>query len=110
VGQIKLPKWAKCSCQTQLSSGACLVCSGEIANKPFYRGNFVDDRNVVIIADPKDRDSLASRLGSLIRDRDRTRAVGLQGRQLAVFLEDELCSFDVTTKLFVTELERLAAQ
>ena len=35
-----------------LSSGTCLICSNEIAAKPFYQGNLINDRNVVVVADP----------------------------------------------------------
>jgi glycosyltransferase involved in cell wall biosynthesis len=91
-----------------LSSGACLVCSKEIAGKPIYRGNLVDERNAVVVVDPKDHDTLAGKLGRLIRDRSRTRSIGLQGRKLAEFWDEELDSFDRTTQMFAEELERLA--
>ena len=35
-----------------LSSGACLICSNEIAAKRFYQGNLINDRNAFVVADP----------------------------------------------------------
>jgi hypothetical protein len=90
-----------------LSSGACLVCSAEIARKPFYRGNLVDDRNAVVIAEPKDQDALAARIGRLIADRDRTRSIGAQGQRLARFWDEELDSFAEGARSFAVAVERL---
>jgi glycosyltransferase involved in cell wall biosynthesis len=89
-----------------LSSGACLVCTEEIARKPIYRGNLVDERNAVIVKDPKDHDTLANKIGRLIRDRDRTRSIGRQGRKLVEFWDQELHSFDSATQMFAEKLER----
>jgi glycosyltransferase involved in cell wall biosynthesis len=71
------------------SSGACLVLSRAVAEKPWYRGNLVDDRNAVIIADPTDKDSLANRLSELISDLDRTCSIGHQGRRLFEFWNED---------------------
>lgn len=76
-----------------LSAGACLICSREVAEKPVYHGNLVDDRNVVIIDDPRDHVALADRLSTLIAERDRTRSIGGQGQLLARFWNEELPSF-----------------
>jgi glycosyltransferase involved in cell wall biosynthesis len=90
-----------------LSSGACLVCSGEIAAKPAFRSNLVDERNAVVITDPKDHRALARRLGRLIADRERTRSMGGQGRRLARFWDEELDSFDDAARTFAAALRRL---
>ena len=90
-----------------LSSGACLVCSSEIAGKPWYRGSLVDDRNAVVIADPTDHDSLANRLSALIRDRDRIWSIGHQGQRLSEFWDDELPAFDESARLFARDIERI---
>lgn len=90
-----------------LSSGACLVCSAEVSKKPIYQDNLVNDRNAVIIADPRNLEALAHRLGQLISDQERTRSIGLQGQKLARFWNDELQNVDAATKLFSTQLQRL---
>lgn len=89
-----------------LSSGACLVCSGEVARKPFYGDHLVDDRNAVIIDDPKDHDSLAVRLRALIGDQDRAWSIGHQGQRLAEFWDEELPDFDTAAASLATEIER----
>lgn len=89
-----------------LSSGACLVCSGEVARKPFYGGHLVDDRNTVIIDDPKDHNSLAVRLRALITDADRAWSIGHQGQRLVEFWDEELPDFDVSAANLATEIER----
>jgi glycosyltransferase involved in cell wall biosynthesis len=90
-----------------LSSGACLVLSREVAEKPWYRGNLVDDRNAVIIADPTDKDSLANRLSELISDLDRTCSIGHQGRRLFEFWNEELPTFEESTRRFSHDMERV---
>ena len=90
-----------------LSSGACLVCSAQVAARPFYRGNLVDDRNAVIIVDPKDPAALARRLRTLIGNRDRTWAIGRQGQLLARFWDEELDDFDIASSTFAAQVERL---
>jgi len=92
-----------------LSSGTCLVCSGEIARKPIYGGNLVDDRNTVIIADPKDHNSFAVRLRALITDADRAWSIGHQGQLLVEFWDEELPDFDVAAANLATEIERTLA-
>jgi hypothetical protein len=71
-----------------LASGACLVCSAEIAARALHRDN-LDDRSAVIIADPRDHETLACRLRALIGDRDRAWAMGRQGQLLARFWDEE---------------------
>jgi hypothetical protein len=92
-----------------LSSGACLVCSSEIARKPIYKGNLVDDRNAVIIPDPTDHDALACRIGALIEDRTRAKAVGLQGQKLSQFWEEDLAPFDDAVRSFAAEIDSTIA-
>jgi glycosyltransferase involved in cell wall biosynthesis len=91
-----------------LSSGACLVCSAEIAAKPALRGNLVDERNAVVIADPRDHEALARRIRRLITDGECARAIGGQGQRLARFWDEELDSFDEAARTFAAELQRLA--
>jgi len=90
-----------------LSSGACLVCSNEIASKPIFHGNLVDGRNVVIVPNPKDRDALADRLVSVVQDRNRTFSIGRQGQLLARFFDEELHSFEGATETLADELASL---
>jgi glycosyltransferase involved in cell wall biosynthesis len=90
-----------------LASGAGLVCSAQVAAHPFYRGNLVDDRNAVIIADPRDHAALASRLGLLMGNRDLTWAIGRQGQLLARFWDEELDDFDVASSIFAAQIQRL---
>ena len=90
-----------------LSSGACLVCSSEVARKPFYSGSLVDDRNAVIINDPKDHDSLAARLRALIADPERAWSIGHQGRRLAEFWDEELPDFDTAAANLITQIQQV---
>jgi hypothetical protein len=87
------------------SSGACLVCSAEVANKPLYGKNIVDDRNAVIIENPKDHDLLAKRLKALIHDRDRARSIAVQGRALASFWDEDLVPFEVAVRSFAAQIQ-----
>jgi len=71
-----------------LSSGACLVCSREVAEKREYGKALVDRRNAVIIDDLRQVDDLASRLLELVTSADLawagtagTAAVPLLGRR-----------------------------
>jgi hypothetical protein len=89
-----------------LASGACLVCSAEIAARALYRDN-LDDRSAVIIADPRDHETLARRLRALIGDRDRAWAMGRQGQLLARCWDEELHSFDDAAKTFLATVGRL---
>ena len=73
-----------------LSSGACLVCSREVAEKREYSHALVDRRNAVILEDPRDCDVLSSRLLELITNPDLSWSLGRQGKLLSKFWEEEL--------------------
>lgn len=77
-----------------LSSGSCLVCSAEVATKPFYRGNLVNNRNAIIIEDPRNREALSEILFQVINDWERSKSIGIQGRKLYQFFAEDLCSQD----------------
>jgi hypothetical protein len=73
-----------------LSSGACLLCSAEIANKRSLNASLVHGRNAVIVQDPTDHDGLAAHIRRLLTEPDYTFSIGHQGRQLAQFWNDDL--------------------
>ncbi len=90
-----------------LSSDACLVCSGEIAAKQFYRGNLVDDRNAVIVADPRDHEQLANTLLRIIQDRGRTQSIGAQGHKLYRFFSEDLRNHDASTAGLADQIAKI---
>ena len=88
-----------------LSSGSCLICSAEVAEKPANDGNLVDDRNAVVVTDPRDHEELAGRIGALLAEPDRMAAIGEQGRLLARFMEEDLPDLDETARELVAGIE-----
>jgi glycosyltransferase involved in cell wall biosynthesis len=90
-----------------LACGACLVCSREVADKPAHAGGLVDDRNAMVVADPRDRSALADRLGAAVADPDRTRAIAHQGQLLSRFWEEDLPTIGDTAATFAAGFEQL---
>jgi glycosyltransferase involved in cell wall biosynthesis len=66
-----------------LSTGTCLVLSGEIHSRQRRRDDLVDGDNLVLVDDPKDRDLLAKKLRALIEEPDAAAAIGARGRLFA---------------------------
>jgi glycosyltransferase involved in cell wall biosynthesis len=88
-----------------LSSGACLVCSREVADKREYRRAFVDRRNAVIIEDPRDRAVLSSRLLELITNADLAWSLGRQGELLSRFWEEELPCLEDSAQHLIEQIQ-----
>lgn len=87
-----------------LSSGSCLVCSSEVAKKPFYKGNLVNNRNAMIVDDPKNHEELAEILRQIIQDPLRTESIGMQGKKLYQFFADDMCSYDEWSAKFIEQI------
>jgi hypothetical protein len=62
-----------------LSCGTCLVLSGEIHAKQPNGDELADGDSIVLIPDPKDRETLAKRLRTLIEDPALATAIGARG-------------------------------
>lgn len=88
-----------------LSSGKCLVISNQIVDKNPYHESFVDNKNCIIV-DPKDTQSFADRLRSLICDKQFAKRIGTNGRYLYNFIQDT--NEDVST--FENIIEQLTAR
>lgn len=70
-----------------LACGTCLVCSREVAKKQFYLDNIVDGKNLVIVNDPRNHDTLARQITELIQDRSLTKTIGYYGYNLSSAIE-----------------------
>jgi glycosyltransferase involved in cell wall biosynthesis len=92
-----------------MACGACLVTTKEVADKPAYRQSLVDRRNAVILADPRDHDDLASRLGELIANPDLAWALGRQGYWLSRFRAEDGRPLDAVADDLVDQMARVGA-
>jgi len=92
-----------------LSSGACLVCSLEIARKKEYGSGLVDRRTAMVIEDPRLSDVLASRLLELLVNPDLAWAIGHQGQLLFRCWEEDLTSIDDVARGFIQDIGSRAA-
>jgi hypothetical protein len=63
-----------------LTTGTCLVLSGEIHGKQPNPDDFVDGDNLILVPDPKDRETLAKKLRTVI-EQPETAAGGAASRQ-----------------------------
>jgi hypothetical protein len=75
-----------------LASGSCLLCSKEIVEKQWFKAKFVDQRNIIIIGNPKDRQVLSSKLEKSIINKRDTFLIGQRGRLLAKYLDNKINS------------------
>jgi glycosyltransferase involved in cell wall biosynthesis len=66
-----------------LSTGTCLVLSGEIHSRQRRRDDLVDGDNLILVDDPKDRDVLAKKLRVLIEQPEAAAEIGARGRRFA---------------------------
>lgn len=71
-----------------LASGACLVCSREIADKLPYRQNLVDDRNIIIVEDPECHEELVRVIFEILPTPTRAKSIGTHGKFLSQFIEE----------------------
>ncbi len=75
-----------------LSSGACLICSAEIAGKADYGRSLVDDRTAIVVRDPADGQGLSDQLSKAVANPTQTKAIAKQAQKLSHFWEDGLAS------------------
>jgi hypothetical protein len=73
-----------------LSSASTLMCSAEIADKQLCRASLVDGKNYCRVDDPRDHESLFSRLERLVSDVECCHTIGKHGQYLSRFIETEL--------------------
>lgn len=71
-----------------LTCGSCLVLSGEIANKQFFKDRLRDGHNMLLVDDPKNHDALAAKLEFVIRYPEQAREIGLRGTSLTAPLSE----------------------
>lgn len=67
-----------------LACGTCLILSGEIAAKQFYREQILDHQNMLVVRDPKRHSDLAAALRLVIERPEEARALGEKGHNLTV--------------------------
>jgi glycosyltransferase involved in cell wall biosynthesis len=63
-----------------LSCGTCLVLSGEIHRKQSNKQELTDGETIVLVPDPKDRETLAKRLRTVVEDPANAAEIGARGR------------------------------
>ena len=63
-----------------LTCGTCLVLSGEIHGKQSNKDELTDGDNLVLVPDPKDRETLAKQLRAVIGDPANAAEIGARGR------------------------------
>lgn len=63
-----------------LACGTCLVLSGEIHRKQRNRDELIDGESIVLVPDPKDRDTLAKQLRSVIEQPETAAGIGARGQ------------------------------
>jgi glycosyltransferase involved in cell wall biosynthesis len=66
-----------------LSTGTCLVLSGEIHGKQRGRDLLIDGDNLILVDDPKDRETLAKKIRAVIERPDLAAGIGSRGRLVA---------------------------
>lgn len=71
-----------------LASGACLICSREIADKLPYRQNLVPSRNIIIVEDPECHEELVRVIRDILSDPTHAKSVGKHGQFLSQFVEE----------------------
>jgi hypothetical protein len=71
-----------------LACARCLLLSNEIAQKQFYRDQFVDGENVLIVNDPKNHEELAGRLRLVIQEQDDAERIGANGHEISKSFEN----------------------
>jgi glycosyltransferase involved in cell wall biosynthesis len=77
-----------------LAMGRCLVCSNEIVQKQFFRSSLIDPKNILIVDDPTNIQSLVERLRWLVENPHLIHSIGRHGQFLSEVLERELCPSD----------------
>jgi glycosyltransferase involved in cell wall biosynthesis len=71
-----------------IACGICLVISGEIASKQYYRDQIVDQENMLVVADPKVHEDLAVKLRLVIQQPELARQIGMRGHEISQTIED----------------------
>ncbi len=91
--------------QEILASGTALICSGEIADKQFFKQSLVDGRNYYRVSEPSDQRSLRAVLEDVITDQSRREDIACRGLVLARHLDESVASADG----FADAIESVAA-
>jgi glycosyltransferase involved in cell wall biosynthesis len=92
-----------------LACGTCLVLSREIAAKQFFRDQFRNGENVLIVEDPKDVDQLSTALSIVLSEDSRASSIGANGRQISTAIESYDTAVNRYERLFEKALGRPSA-
>ena len=75
-----------------------------MATKPFYKGNLVNNRNAIIIDDPRKREVLAETLLQVINNPMRSESIGIQGRKLYQFFAGDMYNHEDSAAKFLAQI------
>ncbi|UPT69957.1 MAG: glycosyltransferase [Flavobacterium sp. JAD_PAG50586_2] len=73
-----------------LAVGSCLIVSKEVASKQPYYNSLVDNKNCIIIEDPKNESDLQNKLSKLLQDKLSISVIGKHGKYLSHTFENLL--------------------
>ena len=83
-----------------LACGGCLILSKEIAQKQRFKDQIEDRKNLVLVEDPKDTDSLAAAIQFAVEDPERARKIGDRGADLLINPGDPAAQVDFYERFF----------
>jgi glycosyltransferase involved in cell wall biosynthesis len=70
-----------------LACGTALILSGEIAAKQHYQAKLINNRNVIIVEDPKQTDDLSAAIDTILKDPHLAHQIGIDGHALSCEIE-----------------------
>jgi glycosyltransferase involved in cell wall biosynthesis len=70
-----------------IACGKCLLLSGEIVKKQFYRDELIHEENLLVVNDPKDRDELSGLLRHVIEEPEAAARIGAEGHKVSTRIE-----------------------
>lgn len=88
-----------------LACGKCLILSGEILKKQFYRDRLADKENLLVVNDPKDHNELADKLRYVIEDPKAAARIGTEGHKVSISIENFTDFIDGYENLFSESCE-----
>ncbi len=83
-----------------LACGGCLILSNEIAQKQRYRDEIEDRKNLLLVKDPKEIDTLAAAIQFAVEDPKRAREIGDCGADLPINTGDPGAQVDFYERFF----------
>jgi glycosyltransferase involved in cell wall biosynthesis len=83
-----------------LAAGTCLVCSGEIIQKQWFKENMVDHKNYILIPNPSELKELSDRIELLIKDKNLLNDISWHAKMLSKFIESQYKEIHSLISLF----------